>query len=267
MFLRKTKSSLTAFRSASCKICGCDAQYFGSVDFSKNCEGLQLPVSGVEVPYFRCSFCGFLFTDLCDNWSSADFAERIYNEDYIQVDPAFASQRPLEESERFARVLAPLKGRVRFLDYGGGNAQFARLMHERGFDAASYDVFHKCDLEPPQGERFDLLHCCEVLEHSGNPQLLVADMARLMTENSAVFMSTQFLPGNIADIGLNWWYIGPRNGHISLFTMESLAMLWNEQGLEFGSFDGVRHLAWRGDPPAFDCLIRGIGTLYQNPKS
>jgi hypothetical protein len=47
---------------------------------------------------------------------------------------------------------------------------------------------------------------------------------------------------------LIWWYAAPRNGHISLFSRESLARLGAKQGLNFGSLIPDPHVFWRGAP-------------------
>jgi hypothetical protein len=33
---------------------------------------------------------------------------------------------------------------------------------------------------------------------------------------------------------MNWWYIGPRNGHISVFTRTALASAWQRHGFMVG---------------------------------
>ncbi|HEX4329715.1 MAG TPA: class I SAM-dependent methyltransferase [Burkholderiales bacterium] len=242
-------------QTIQCKICGFDAEMFGAVDFSQNCPRVPLPATGVQVPYYRCANCKFLFTNLCDNWTQDEFGEKIYNDDYAIVDPDFSSKRPLELAEHFARLMQARKGALRLLDYGGGTGVFAQDMCARGFEAVSYDPFHDSDLAPSGEERFELLHCSEVIEHSPDPRAFVADMVRRMAEESAVYLSTALQPPDIEQIRLGWWYVGPRNGHISLFSQESLSMLWTEHGFNFGCYDLFTHVAWRGQPPCLPALV------------
>ena len=243
-------------QTIDCKICGHPAELFGTVDSTKSCNGAPLPLSGVMIPYHRCAACGFLFTAAFDEWYSADFLREIYNGDYALADPEFATIRPLSCAASMEALLAPRRGSIRLLDYGGGAGVFARRMNELGFDAASYDPFYKGGLEPRLGEKFELIHCREVIEHAPQPRDFAQDLVRFLAQDGAVYMSTELQPPNILDIGLRWAYAGPRNGHISLFTRESLAMIWQDLGLNFGSFDANHHIAWRGKPACYSCLVK-----------
>ena len=262
MFLKKSRP-FSKVPVVHCKICGCATDFFDAVDFSQNCLRFPLPLAGLQVPYFRCGNCQFLFTNLCDSWTQAEFEQKIYNDEYVQIDPEFVSVRPLEQAEHFSRLIASRKGAVRFLDYGGGTGVFARRMNELGFDTASCDPFHHGALAPAENERFELIHCREVLEHACDPQAFVVDMVRRMSDEAVVYLSTATQPPDILETRLGWWYAGPRNGHISLFSYQSLAMLWNEHGFEFRSFNGFIHLAWRGQPASLSCLLEGSGRNFQ----
>jgi hypothetical protein len=44
---------------------------------------------------------------------------------------------------------------------------------------------------------------------------------------------------------MSWWYVGPWNGHISIFGKQSLAMVWARHGVSNGSFNSGTHLAFR----------------------
>ncbi|MGH8678962.1 MAG: methyltransferase domain-containing protein, partial [Burkholderiales bacterium] len=52
----------------------------------------------------------------------------------------------------------------------------------------------------------------------------------------------------IAGQPLRWWYASPRNGHISLYTRESLAILGAREGFKFASFSANSHAYWRRVP-------------------
>jgi hypothetical protein len=47
---------------------------------------------------------------------------------------------------------------------------------------------------------------------------------------------------------LTWWYAAPRNGHISLYSRQSLAILATDHGFHLGSFDQIYHALWREIP-------------------
>lgn len=242
----------------ACKICNERADFFGAVDANKSCNNAPLPPAGVMVPYHRCTSCGFLFTALYDGWEGADFTREIYNDDYVIVDPDFAGARPLANAAEMEKLLAPRRGSIRLLDYGGGTGAFARRMIELGFDAASYDPFYdRGALAPRLGEKFELIHCREVLEHTPQPHDFARDLARFLAPDGMIYMSTTVQPDDIFRINLAWDYAAPRNGHISLFTHQSLAIVWQGLGLNFGSFGQFHHIAWRGDPACYSCLVKG----------
>lgn len=242
--------------SIECKICGHAAHAFGAADFSKcTTAGQPIPPAGKAILYYRCESCEFLFTPDFDAWSEDDFAREIYNADYVKVDPDFVSVRPLEYAASMAARLAPRKGKIRLLDYGGGQAVFTRRMRELGFDAASHDPYFRSEFEPKLGEKFELIHCREVIEHSPDPRSFALDVLRFLQPEGVIYLSTVLQPPDILAQGVGWWYAGPRNGHISLFSRQSLGALWQDLGLQFGCYDDLHHVAWRGNPPCLSCFI------------
>ena len=243
-------------QTLKCKICGHDATFSAAADFSLNCARMPLPLTGELIPYHHCAECGFLFTAAFDGWTSEQLRERIYNEDYARIDYEFSSTRPLRQAEDLARILEPLRGKIRILDYGGGNGVFARRMGELGFDTVSYDPFFGAALA---GERFELIHCREVIEHTTDPRGFVADLLGHLADDGAVYLSTAVQPEGVAERPLDWWYLGPRNGHISLFSKRSLARLWMDQGVDFGHFSEFVHMASRGQPPCLPLLMERGG--------
>jgi hypothetical protein len=42
---------------------------------------------------------------------------------------------------------------------------------------------------------------------------------------------------------LNWWYAGPRNGHISLYSAEALRRLFATHGMTVQSYSAGLHCA------------------------
>lgn len=64
-------------------------------------------------------------------------------------------------------------------------------------------------------------------------------------------MGTLVQPADILKLRMGWWYIGPRNGHVTLFTRPALSLLWRRHGLTTGSASDNLHVAYRGQPPAF----------------
>jgi 2-polyprenyl-6-hydroxyphenyl methylase/3-demethylubiquinone-9 3-methyltransferase len=51
--------------------------------------------------------------------------------------------------------------------------------------------------------------------------------------------------------GMSWWYVGPRNGHISIFSKQALATAWACHGYRTVSFNAGTHLAFRTLPTSW----------------
>jgi hypothetical protein len=47
---------------------------------------------------------------------------------------------------------------------------------------------------------------------------------------------------------LNWWYVAPRNGHVSIFSRPALTAAWERHGYKVLSFNDTIHLAFRTLP-------------------
>jgi 2-polyprenyl-6-hydroxyphenyl methylase/3-demethylubiquinone-9 3-methyltransferase len=223
-----------------CKVCGTLCAPFDVTDFNKNCELLRDPanLAGIPVYYHYCGHCEFLFTTFFDTWSVDDFRRLIYNEEYDLVDPDCAEKRPLTWAGRFVTILEKANHPAyRVLDYGAGSGRMAQAMNERGIHTTSYDLFTQ-----PQRPtiRFDIITCCEVIEHAHDPLALLTDMTSLLKDDGTILFTTGLLPTDIAVTGARWWYVGPRNGHVSIFSLKSLATLGQRCGLSLqaGEIDG-----------------------------
>lgn len=242
-----------------CKICGAAAPLFGVVDFNRSCEevrGRYLPLSGIAICYWRCPVCGFLFTDSFDDWTEADFKKYIYNDDYLAVDPDYCETRPIDRAEWMTRNFEKDKSRLRVLDYGGGNGLLSESLRRSGFVAAeTYDPFTAEFSRLPSG-KFEIVSCFETLEHLPDPTGGIAALASFVAEPGIVVFSTLVQPADVTTQRTNWWYIGPRNGHISMFTRFSLAMAWMRCGFATGSLDDNMHIAFRQFPDFARQLIK-----------
>lgn len=237
--------------AVDCKICGGPARPFGSVDFSRSCEddrGVDLPATGIDIHYRRCEGCGFLFTDAFDDWSPADFETAIYNADYAQVDPDYESARPASSSKEIIRTFRGKADSLRVLDYAGGNGAFAEHLRAAGFTAVeTHDPFGPRHRARPEG-RFNLVTCFEALEHMPDPVAGAQDIVSFLDDDALMIFSTVVQPPEIAELGMRWWYIGPRNGHISLFSLEALQHLGRRLGLTVMSATNSVHIAFRKQP-------------------
>ncbi|HTI01563.1 MAG TPA: class I SAM-dependent methyltransferase [Acidisoma sp.] len=250
-----------------CKICGGAAPVFTSVDFEKHCNK-QLTegrFAGTPVAYYRCARCHFMFTPFLDDLSPAELVARVYNEDYIKFDPLYPVIRPRMNAgflrEIVEEALPP--GPIRILDYGAGNGMLSQLL-DGAPPVENYDALNPRFDRLPDG-RFDLLFCSEVVEHIPDPHGLIADWDGLLNEQGAVIFSTMTQPDDIASLRGDWWYLGPRNGHVSLYSRYSLDLLCQQRGLSYVPIDAQWHLAAR-EPGQFVDVARLKAVADRLPK-
>lgn len=238
----------------ACKICSGPSALYGVVDMSRSCEilrGLHSPLSGIPIYYRRCANCGFLFTDAFDEWSLGDFKTHIYNDDYHIFDPDYLRVRPSGNADWVANLWASHKTGMRVLDYGGGNDLLCSILRARGFkEAITYDPMVEEHASRPDG-KFDLVTCFETLEHMPDPLDGISKIVEFVSDPGAVLYSTLTQPDDIQNSGMAWWYIGPRNGHVSLFTKEALSAAWGKYGFKSASLSAGVHVAFRNLPPSW----------------
>ena len=231
-----------------CKICSGEATVYGAVDFHKCCEelrGFRLPPSGAQIKYRRCTRCGFLFTDAFDDWSTAQFSEHIYNDGYLAVDPDYQLARPRGNADLVDRLWGQSKQKLRLLDYGGGNGVLCHTLRAAGYPVAvTYDLLVTDYARRPAG-KYNLVTCFETLEHIPDPLAGIASMLESIAEPGMVMLSTLIQPIEFDKLGLGWWYVGPRNGHISIFSRQALTLAWQRYGYQLVSFSDLMHVAYR----------------------
>jgi hypothetical protein len=250
-----------------CKICGGATEIFSIVESGKHCN-LQIPPatlgSGAQVEYWRCLDCNFLFTTFFDIYPTEVLKAQIYNDDYVKFDPLYPKIRP-ETNARFLRTILEesFSGgeRPRVLDYGAGNGLLSTLVGG-GFAVENYDALNPdFDILPPGP--IDVIFSAEVVEHMPFPRVFVDDWSASLSDSGCVIFSTKLQPNDIDIIRGDWWYIAPRNGHVSLFSDQSLRKLCSVAGLQFESLTEDWHIAYKNPQHRIDreTLRRNMGLL------
>src|SRR5271165_5763744 len=91
-----------AIRRSECPVCGAQTMLLDVVDFNKSCEernGRFLTLAGLPVYYALCGDCGFCFAPDLYKWTLDEFSAKVYNDDYLQVDPDYQEARPRADAD------------------------------------------------------------------------------------------------------------------------------------------------------------------------
>lgn len=234
-------------KTCVCPVCQATARILDSVDFNKSCEGskVHLPRSKMRVDYYYCQSCGFCHAPALYRWGIDEFKSRIYNADYALVDPEFVETRPLGNADQLEKAFGHHKHALSHLDYGGGDGRLSRRLREFGWRSSSYDPIIDGVVDVEGLGRHDLVTAFEVFEHVPDMDALVSTLARVTKTKGLVLFTTLLSDGHIDPSGkLDWWYAAPRNGHVSLYSSESLSILMRKHGFRFRSLSTTTHLAY-----------------------
>ncbi|MFA4995045.1 MAG: class I SAM-dependent methyltransferase [Bdellovibrionales bacterium] len=236
----------------TCPICQRSCFPYDVVDFNKSCaeqKGVFLKLSGESIYYFVCEGCGFCFAPEIMAWDMKAFEEKIYNEKYIEVDPHYLMKRPHQNYENLMSMFGRVSVKIRHLDYGGGEGFLAKMLRDAKWDSTSYDPFVNRSTKISDLGKFDLITAFEVFEHVPDVNVLMSEISQLLAPEGIVFFSTLLSNGCIRkNDRLFWWYASPRNGHISIFSKESLSLLAKNHGFSYGNASNVFHFLWTHIP-------------------
>lgn len=234
-----------ASAAVPCPICATETVMHDVVDFNKSCEEARqyfLPLSGRPVYYHRCTECAFVLAPEFRHWSDQQFQEHIYNERYIDIDPDYVSKRPTLNANLLRQLFDRARQDIRHLDYGGGSGVLSNALTAQGWNSTTYDPFPRNEQRLADLGKFNLISAFEVFEHVPDVSELMSNITALMEDECLVIFSTLLTDGNIKpNTRLTWWYASPRNGHISLFSRQSLVQLAKQHGLQYGSFNAGTH--------------------------
>lgn len=246
------------YEKSTCPICGAPCSPLPAVDFNRACLGELLPPAGIPIEYVMCQSCSFCFAPEICAWPMEEFEKKIYNDDYVRLDPDYVDARPKASATMLLSMFSQLPPTVRHLDYGGGNGKLAGHLRAANWQSTSYDPFVDRTLDVGELGKFDLITAFEVFEHVPDVAALMSNLSTLLVPNGVVLFSTLLSDGHLrAGAAPDWWYLSPRNGHISLFSSASLAALAPRYGWGFGSFSEGTHVFCREVPPWATHLMGG----------
>ncbi len=206
-----------------CNICGNKT----SILFSKDILG-KYPVN-----YHQCSECFFIQTD------EPFWIKEAYENDAISALDTGIADRNLDNVNFISNILnKTIKGKNIFLDYGGAEGLFVRLMRDKGFNFYRYDKYAKniyarffdySDIDD-KNSKFDVITCFEVFEHIHNP---LDELKHLLNKTNVLIFSTVLQPNKDLE---NWWYLIPETGqHISFYHQKTFEYICSNNDLYFYS--------------------------------
>jgi hypothetical protein len=251
---------------SSCKICNSDADLFDVVDFNRIIDPSNYPkgLVGVPIYYYQCNNCRFVFTATFDDFKSNDWVDLIYNDVYYsEIDLAYKSKRPMLDAELISAITLRFgRNEVRGLDFGGGNGKMADILKKSGVDFSTYEPFGFSDFNP--NKKYNLISSFEVLEHVVNPVETFQEILNFAENDFLLVLSTQTSDGLInASDRLKWSYVSPRNGHVSIYSKDSLTLLGNKFGLVHIPVSRGLHLFGKNIPINQYKYIAGLVKLKQ----
>lgn len=228
------------YQHIKCKICNSGTSIWGCVDFNKNCEernGMYLPYTGTAIYYLKCNDCDYLFTTDFDKWTPDEFKDKIYNDDYIIVDPEYDGTRSMNDARTIVDGLKIRKD-IDILDYGAGPAVLGTELNKQGYSVESWDPLWGSSPPWAKDKLFDLVMAWEVLEHTPTPKETLDEMISYLKPGGSILLSTLSTDIMQGKRDPTFWYLSPRNGHVCMYSNKSLDTLFANVGMK------VQHPHW-----------------------
>ena len=79
----------------------------------------------------------------------------------------------------------------------------------------------------------------DVIEHSPRPDETIREIMGFLKEDGCAFVGQTLQPANIEEIRGDWWYLAPRNGHVTTYSSETLRLYCEKNGILYDEFNAL----------------------------
>lgn len=203
-----------------CKICGSNTSFLD----------IGLILGKYSIKYYSCPLCGFIQTE------SPFWLEEAYSSAIAKSDIGMIGRNI--KLSNMCSALIPLffRNSKSFIDYGGGNGMFVRIMRDKGFDFNWLDKYsenkYAAGFEVLPEKKYSVLTAFEVFEHLADPIWTIDDMLRY---SDTIIFSTRIIPYMNIKPSEWWYYVLDTGQHIALYSMKSLQHIAKTKNLFFSS--------------------------------
>ncbi len=143
------------------------------------------------------------------------------------------------------------------LAYGAGARAIADELGRGGY--RHVEAFEPAPGADQPGSAFDIVLAVDCIEHTLEPIEALRSMRRHLAPGGCIVLEQELQPDDILSVRANWWYIGPRSGHVHAYSADSLASLAQRCGLTFHKGTTVHGFAGEAMSPLSRQVLSAIG--------
>lgn len=218
-----------------CYICNGVLKSLGTIPFGQNIGTLEC-TDFTPVEYHKCTKCNFICCLDMLQWDQEQFATKIYNEDYIILDPGYGGVRAKNVCDFMEYFFRDTRNKPKHLDYGSGEGFLSDLLKPKKWSSDNYDPF--TSPSKPTG-KYKLITAVEVFEHSTNIFRTIEEILSMLDRGGVILFTTKF---GDSTTPIDWWYICARSGHIGILSLDSMLIIAKKYGLFLHSFSEDYHM-------------------------